>query len=92
MQYRLIGRPFSGRMTRVRSHINTKIMDIKVKKLPKAEVEINVTFTEDEFKSDMEEAAKVLSKEVKIDGFRPGSVPYDVLVKHVGRDMIVNPV
>lgn len=65
-------------------------MDIKVKKLPKAEVEINVTFTEDEFKSDIDSAAKVLSKEVKIDGFRPGSVPYDVLVNHVGKDMIVN--
>jgi len=65
-------------------------MDIKVKKLPKAEVEINVTFTEDEFKSDIASAAKSLSKEVKIDGFRPGNVPYDVLVSHVGKDMIVN--
>jgi len=65
-------------------------MDINVKKLPKAEVEINVTFTEDEFKSDIESAAKSLSKEVKIDGFRPGNVPYDVLVSHVGKDMIVN--
>lgn len=65
-------------------------MDIKVKKLPKAEVEINVTFTEDEFKSDIDSAAKSLSKEVKIDGFRPGNVPYDVLVNHIGKDMIVN--
>ncbi len=65
-------------------------MDINVKKLPKAEVEINVTFTEDEFKSDMEEAAKSISKEVKIAGFRPGKVPYDVLVGHVGKDMVVN--
>jgi len=65
-------------------------MDIKVKKLPKAEVEINVTFTEDEFKSDMESAAKLLSNDVKIDGFRPGNVPYDVLVNHVGKDMILN--
>jgi len=90
LQYRLIGRLFSGRITRVRTHINIKTMDIKVKKLPKAEVEINVTFTEDEFKSDIENAAKSLSKEVKIDGFRPGNVPYDVLVNHIGKDAIVN--
>jgi len=65
-------------------------METKVKKLPKAEVEINVTFTEDEFKNDIKSAVKALSKEVKIDGFREGNVPYDVLVKHVGKDAIVN--
>ena len=65
-------------------------METNVKKLPKAEVEITVTFSEDEFKRDMEEAAKVLSKEVKIDGFRAGNIPYDVLVEHVGKDMVLN--
>lgn len=90
LQYRLIEKLFSGRITRVRLHTNTKAMDIKVKKLPKAEVEINVTFTEDDFKSDMENATKSLSKEVKIDGFRAGNVPYDVLVKHIGKDAIIN--
>lgn len=65
-------------------------METNVKKLPKAEVEITVTFSEDEFKRDMEEAAKVLSKEVKIDGFRAGKIPYDVLVEHVGKDMVLN--
>ncbi len=65
-------------------------METNVKKLPKAEVEITVTFSEDEFKRDMEEAAKVLSKEVKIDGFRSGKIPYDVLVEHVGKDMVLN--
>lgn len=65
-------------------------METNVKKLPKAEVEITVTFSDDEFKRDMEEAAKVLSKEVKIDGFRSGKIPYDVLVEHVGKDMVLN--
>ena len=65
-------------------------METNVKKLPKAEVEITVTFSEDEFKRDMEEAAKVLSKEVKIDGFRAGKIPYEVLVEHVGKDMVLN--
>lgn len=65
-------------------------MDIKVKKLPKAEIEVIVELTEAEFKPHLEKSAKELSKQVKIDGFREGNVPFDVLSQHVGKDMIVN--
>lgn len=65
-------------------------MDTKIKKLPKSEVELVIELTEAEFKPDLEASAQELSKQVKIDGFRPGKVPFDVLVEHVGRDMIVN--
>jgi len=65
-------------------------MDIKVKKLPKAEVEIVVELTEAEFKPHLDKSAEELSKQVKIDGFREGNVPFDVLSKHVGKEMIIN--
>lgn len=65
-------------------------MDIKVKNLPKAEVEVIIDITEDEFKSDIDKAVEELSKEVKISGFRSGKVPFDVLEQHVGKEMIMN--
>lgn len=65
-------------------------MDIKVKKLPKAEVEIIVELTEAEFKPHLDTSAAELSKQVKIDGFRSGKVPFDVLSQHVGKEMIIN--
>ncbi|MBU1446120.1 trigger factor [Patescibacteria group bacterium] len=63
-------------------------MDIKVKKLPKSEVEISVVLEDADLKADLDVAAKEISKEVKIAGFRPGKIPYDVLVKEVGEDVI----
>lgn len=65
-------------------------MDIKVKKLPKAEVEVIVELTEAEFKPHLDKSAEELSKQVKIDGFREGKVPFDVLSQHVGKEMIIN--
>lgn len=65
-------------------------MDTNVKKLPKAEVEIKIELTEDEFQKYIEIAAENISKEIKIEGFRPGKVPYEVIIKHVGKDLITN--
>ncbi len=65
-------------------------MDVNVKKLPKAEVELVVELNQAEFQKDIDDAAKELSKEVKISGFRPGNVPFDVLSQHVGKEMIIN--
>jgi len=65
-------------------------MDVNVKKLAKAEVEVIIELKEAEFKSDIDKAVEELSKEVKISGFREGKVPFDVLVQHVGKDMILN--
>jgi len=69
---------------------NQTNMDVNVKKLAKAEVEVIIELKEAEFKSDIDKAVEELSKEVKISGFREGKVPFDVLVQHVGKDMILN--
>ncbi len=65
-------------------------MDVNVKRLPKAEVEITVELKLEEFQKDINAAAKQISKDVNISGFRAGKVPYDVLEKHVGKDLIMN--
>ncbi|MBN1494747.1 trigger factor [Candidatus Peregrinibacteria bacterium] len=65
-------------------------MELDIKKLPKSEAEINATLTENDFKKDLEQAAEEISKEVKIPGFRPGKVPYDVLLQHVGKELVMN--
>ncbi len=59
-------------------------MDIKVEKLPKSEVKIVVEMTEKEMKEFEEKAAELISKEVKIDGFRTGKAPLDLVKKRVG--------
>ena len=65
-------------------------MELEVKKLPKSEAEILATLTENDFKKDLENAAIEISKEVKIPGFRPGKVPYETLLQHVGKDLVLN--
>lgn len=59
-------------------------MQVDKKELEKSQVELNVELTWEEFQPYIEEGAKKLSQEMKIDGFRPGSVPLDVMRQKVG--------
>jgi trigger factor len=54
------------------------------KKLPKSQLEISVTFPADELKPLVEKAALEISQQTKIEGFRPGKVPYEVLKQKIG--------
>ncbi|MFH1426500.1 MAG: trigger factor [Candidatus Kerfeldbacteria bacterium] len=63
-------------------------MKVTVNKKEKAEVELTIEVPIEEVKPHVEEAAKRISKEVEIKGFRKGKVPYDVLAKHVGEATI----
>jgi len=64
-------------------------METSISKRTKAEIEILVKFKKEEFQKELEEAAKEVSKELKIPGFRSGKVPFDVLEKEVGREAII---
>ncbi len=55
-----------------------------LKKLPKSQLEINVTIPHDDLKPFLEKATEQLSQQTKIEGFRPGKVPYDVLKQRIG--------
>lgn len=60
-----------------------------INKLPKSQVEITVTISFDELKPFIEKATQQLSEQTKIDGFRPGKVPLEILKKKVGEIKIL---
>ncbi len=58
-------------------------MKITVKKLPNSEVEIEGELEADKFESYFAKALKKLGENVKLDGFRKGKVPENVLLSNV---------
>ncbi|MBN2884998.1 trigger factor [Patescibacteria group bacterium] len=64
-------------------------MKITKKDLEKSQVELTVELEFDEFKPYIEEGAKHVSEHVKIEGFRAGKVPYDILKQKVGEISIL---
>ena len=63
-------------------------MSSTVKKLPKSQVEITITVPYTEYKAAEARAIADLSKEMKVDGFRPGHVPENVIRERVNADTI----
>jgi len=64
-------------------------MKYEVKELAKSTVKITIEVPVEELKKHKEKAAEDISKDVKIDGFRSGKVPLDVLEKHVDKKHII---
>jgi trigger factor len=58
-------------------------MKITVKKLPKSEVEIEGEIDADVFESYFNKALKKLGENIKLDGFRTGKVPENVLLQNI---------
>ncbi len=58
-------------------------MKITVKKLPKSEVEIEGELGADVFESYFGQALKKLGENIKIDGFRKGKIPENVLLSNI---------
>ncbi len=59
-------------------------MDYKVNELSLTEKEVEVTFTYDEVKSDIETEVRKQTKNIQISGFRKGKVPLSLLKKMYG--------
>lgn len=59
-------------------------MQTKIQKLPKNQVEIEIELSIEEMQPCLERAGRELSKKTKIDGFRPGNAPLDVIKQKVG--------
>lgn len=59
-------------------------MHVEIQKLPKSEMALTVTLMIDEFRPHLERAASELASATKIEGFRPGKAPYDLVAKRVG--------
>ena len=59
-------------------------MKSEIKKLEKSQVEITIEVSSEEMHPFLEKAAKKISLEVKIEGFRPGKASYDIVKQKVG--------
>lgn len=57
--------------------------NLKITKLPKSEIEIEGEIKEEAFEAYFERAVKHLGEHTKIDGFREGKVPTDILLKSI---------
>jgi trigger factor len=64
-------------------------MKIEKKDLDKSQIELKVELSPEEFRPYIDKGAVKVSKELKIDGFRPGKVPYEVLKKKIGEMTIL---
>lgn len=63
-------------------------MNVTVKKLPRGQVELTIELTTDEFQPFLEQAAKKISADIKIPGFRPGKADLATVKKTVGEASI----
>jgi len=66
-------------------------MDIKteIKKLPGSVIEIDGELSSSDFEAERKSAVLELGKSVKVDGFRPGSVPEKVLIEKIGEPVFL---
>ena len=63
-------------------------MKVDKKELPKKQIELLVELSPEELKPYIDEAAKKISEDANIPGFRKGKVPFDVLKQNVGEATI----
>lgn len=68
---------------------NKEIMQVTKKDLEKSQAELTVLLEIEEFKPYIEKGAQRVSEQVKIEGFRPGKAPYEVLKQKVGEISIL---
>src|SRR3989344_6256862 len=65
-------------------------MQYTINRGEKGKIEVKVDIPKADFGKAYEEMLDILGKEVKVEGFRPGNVPRDVLEGKVGTNKILN--
>ncbi|MEI7620924.1 MAG: trigger factor [Candidatus Moraniibacteriota bacterium] len=65
------------------------MINSEIKNLPNSQVEITVSASWDQWEKYLEIAAKEYSKEIKIEGFRPGKAPMNMVEQKVGKGAIL---
>lgn len=60
-------------------------MEVEIKKLPKSQVELTIELPPLEIEKYLDSAAKNISKETNIPGFRRGYAPKEIVQQHVGK-------
>jgi trigger factor len=64
-------------------------MNIQKKDLGKSQIELTVELSLDEFKPYIKQGTEKVSREIKIEGFRPGKAPYEILKQKIGEMTIL---
>lgn len=64
-------------------------MKSTIKDLPKSEIEIEIELPAGEWEEFLDSAAEDLSKELKIDGFRPGKAPRSIVEQKAGSNRLL---
>lgn len=59
-------------------------MKTNIKDLPKSQKEVKVEIPAEEMEKYIKKATEELSKQIKVDGFRPGKAPAEVVKTHIG--------
>jgi trigger factor len=62
---------------------------MEIKKLPQSQVEIEISVPAEKFEKFIDAAAEDFSKDLKIDGFRPGKVPRSVVEQKVSAEKVL---
>ncbi len=60
-----------------------------IKQLPKSQIEIQISVPAQELEKFLDLAAEELSKEIKIEGFRPGKAPRKIVEQKVGSEKVL---
>lgn len=61
-----------------------------IKKLPKSQIEFELTVEWKNWEKYLDDAASEASKEIKIEGFRPGKAPRNLVEQKVGKAILLN--
>ncbi len=61
-----------------------------IKKLPKSQIEFEINVPWKEWEKYLDQAAKEVSEEIKIPGFRPGNAPRNLVEQKVGKGVLLN--
>jgi len=64
-------------------------MKIEKKQLKKSQIELNVEMSFKEFEKYIPQSVEKISKEIKIEGFRPGKAPYNIVKQKIGEMTIL---
>ncbi len=65
-------------------------MNISIKKLPESCVSIHITLDWEEWSGEINHAVTHVAKAAKIQGFRPGKAPRDIIEKRYGKESVLH--
>lgn len=65
------------------------MMKVSIKNLPKSKIELKIEISTEDMERFRKETILNLGKELKIEGFRPGHLPTEIIEKEIGQEKIL---